>query len=271
MLIGLNDYSDVNLRLPAHKNSILQTNFFQVLLLDYCEQHYFKNPFEFVLTARIVLTSLPMIPNTIAMYRIRPRSNPSTFLHHLHQRLNSFFLPSSGSRFLSHSPFSDFASDYQTVGECRRQEIREEESPGSEFDFRAYMLEKIGVVNRALDAAVPLRDPVRLHEAMRYSLLSQGKRICPIVCLAACQLVGGDESTALPSACALEMIHAMSLMHDALPCMDNDDLRRGRPSNHVVFGEHVSVIAGYALLARAFEHIAGRVQKGWPRVKLSAS
>ncbi|KAL0449984.1 UNVERIFIED_CONTAM: Heterodimeric geranylgeranyl pyrophosphate synthase large subunit, chloroplastic [Sesamum latifolium] len=193
-----------------------------------------------------------MIPSTNFMYRIRPRSNPSTFLHHLNQTLNSFFLPSSGSR----SPFSDFASDYQTVDECRRQEIREEESPGSEFDFKAYMLEKIGVVNQALDAAVPLRDPLILHEAMRYSLLSQGKRICPIVCLAACQLVGGDESTALPSACALEMIHAMSLMHDDLPCMDNDDLRRGRPSNHVVFGEHVSVTAGYALLARAFEHIA---------------
>ncbi|KAL0332501.1 UNVERIFIED_CONTAM: Heterodimeric geranylgeranyl pyrophosphate synthase large subunit, chloroplastic [Sesamum calycinum] len=187
-----------------------------------------------------------MIPTTNFMYKIKPRTNASTFLHHFNQTLNLFFLPSSGSRFLSH----------QTVDNCRRQEIREEESPVSKFDFKAYMLEKIGVVNQALDAAVPLRDPVKLHEAMRYSLLSQGKRICPIVCLASCRLVGGDESMALPSACALEMIHAMSLMHDDLPCMDNDDLRRGRPSNHVVFGEHVSVIAGYALLARAFEHIA---------------
>ncbi|KAL0343329.1 UNVERIFIED_CONTAM: Heterodimeric geranylgeranyl pyrophosphate synthase large subunit, chloroplastic [Sesamum angustifolium] len=131
----------------------------------------------------------------------------STFLHHFNQTLNLFFLPSSGSRFLSH----------QTVDNCRRQEIREEESPVSKFDFKAYMLEKIGVVNQALDAAVPLRDPVKLYEAMRYSLLSQGKRICPIVCLASCRLVGGDESMALPSACALEMIHAMSLMHDDLP------------------------------------------------------
>ncbi|KAK6125478.1 hypothetical protein DH2020_040786 [Rehmannia glutinosa] len=119
-----------------------------------------------------------------------------------------------------------------------------------------YMLEKINIVNQALDAALPLQNPIKIHEAMRYSLLSGGKRICPIVCLAACQLVGGDESTAMPSACALEMIHAMSLMHDDLPCMDNDDLRRSRPSNHVVFGENVTVLAGYALLARAFEHIA---------------
>lgn len=117
------------------------------------------------------------------------------------------------------------------------------------------MVEKISIVNPALDAALPLRNPTKLHEAMRYSLLSSGKRICPIVCLAACRLVGGDESTAMPSACALEMIHAMSLMHDDLPCMDNDDLRRGRPSNHKVFGESVTVLAGQALIARAFEHI----------------
>lgn len=118
------------------------------------------------------------------------------------------------------------------------------------------MAERITAVNRALDAAVPLRNPTRLHEAMRYSLLAGGKRICPIVCLAACRLVGGDEAAAMPSACALEMIHAMSLMHDDLPCMDDDDLRRGRPSSHKAFGERAAVLGGYALLAAAFEHIA---------------
>ncbi|KAH6784369.1 geranylgeranyl pyrophosphate synthase 1 [Perilla frutescens var. hirtella] len=125
-----------------------------------------------------------------------------------------------------------------------------------QFDFKAYMLEKITAVNQALDAALPLQEPTKLHEAMRYSLLSGGKRICPIVCLAACRLVGGDEAAAMPSACALEMIHAMSLMHDDLPCMDNDDLRRGRPSSHKVFGEGAAVLAGYALIATAFDHIA---------------
>ncbi|XP_057768888.1 geranylfarnesyl diphosphate synthase, chloroplastic-like [Salvia miltiorrhiza] len=124
------------------------------------------------------------------------------------------------------------------------------------FDFKAYMLEKIAAVNAALDAALPLRHPAKLHEAMRYSLLSGGKRVCPIVCLAACRLVGGEDAAAMPSACALEMIHAMSLIHDDLPCMDDDDLRRGRPSNHKVFGEPAAVLAGYALIASAFEHIA---------------
>lgn len=122
------------------------------------------------------------------------------------------------------------------------------------------MLEKITAVNQALDAALPVREPIKIHEAMRYSLLLGGKRICPIVCLAACNLVGGDESKAMPAAVALEMIHAMSLMHDDLPCMDNDDLRRGRPSNHVVFGERATVLAGYALIASAFEHIATATQ-----------
>ncbi|RRT50888.1 hypothetical protein B296_00017527 [Ensete ventricosum] len=95
------------------------------------------------------------------------------------------------------------------------------------FDLKAYMADK------ALDRTVPLRYPERLHESMRYSLLSAGKRIRPILALASCELVGGDEATAMPVACAVEMLHVMSLIHDDLPCMDNDDLRRGRPSNHL--------------------------------------
>ncbi|KAK6150958.1 hypothetical protein DH2020_015890 [Rehmannia glutinosa] len=160
------------------------------------------------------------------------------------------------NRLLQRSPFSNPACNHPTVNKHQHQQTQQAANPRNKFDFRTYMLEKINIVNQALDAALPLQNPIKIHEAMRYSLLSGGKRICPIVCLAACQLVGGDESTAMPSACALEMIHAMSLMHDDLPCMDNDDLRRGRPSNHVVFGENVTVLAGYALLARAFEHIA---------------
>lgn len=78
----------------------------------------------------------------------------------------------------------------------------------------------------------------------------------PVLCIAACELVGGEESVALPAACAVEMIHTMSLIHDDLPCMDNDDLRRGKPTNHKVFGEDVAVLAGDALLSFAFEHLA---------------
>ena len=80
----------------------------------------------------------------------------------------------------------------------------------------------------------------------------------PILCIAACELVGGDEALAIPMACAVEMIHTMSLIHDDLPCMDNDDLRRGKPTNHKVFGEEIAVLAGDALLSLAFEHIAAK-------------
>ncbi|PIN08881.1 Geranylgeranyl pyrophosphate synthase/Polyprenyl synthetase [Handroanthus impetiginosus] len=170
--------------------------------------------------------------NFLRRFASKIRYNSSSgFLHPLNQKFKSF----GGTQFVSHQTGVN---------------------PQNGFDLKTYTLEKIAAVNRALDEALPLRNPINIHEAMRYTLLSGGKRICPIVCLAACHLVGGDESTAMPSACALEMIHAMSLMHDDLPCMDNADLRRGRRSNHIVFGENVTVLAGYTLLARAFEHIA---------------
>ncbi|KAB1226101.1 Geranylgeranyl pyrophosphate synthase, chloroplastic [Morella rubra] len=124
------------------------------------------------------------------------------------------------------------------------------------FSFKAYMAQKIDAINQALDAAVPLKEPRKIHEAMRYSLLAGGKRICPFLCIAVSELVGGTESMVMPAACALEMIHAMSLIHDDLPCMDNDDIRRGQPTSHKVFGEAVAVLAGDALLALAFQHIA---------------
>lgn len=124
------------------------------------------------------------------------------------------------------------------------------------------MIEKATAVNKALDLAVPLLQPEKIHEAMRYSLLAGGKRVRPVLCIAACELVGGDPSAAMPAACAVEMIHTMSLMHDDLPCMDNDDLRRGKPTNHKVFGEDVAILAGDALLALAFEHLANATPLG---------
>uniref|UniRef100_A0A1J3FJU1 Geranylgeranyl pyrophosphate synthase, chloroplastic/chromoplastic n=1 Tax=Noccaea caerulescens TaxID=107243 RepID=A0A1J3FJU1_NOCCA len=129
-------------------------------------------------------------------------------------------------------------------------------SSSSSFDFMSYIIRKAESVNKALDSAVPLREPLKIHEAMRYSLLAGGKRVRPVLCIAACELVGGQESHAMPAACAVEMIHTMSLIHDDLPCMDNDDLRRGKPTNHKVYGEDVAVLAGDALLSFAFEHLA---------------
>ncbi|PIA55631.1 hypothetical protein AQUCO_00700147v1 [Aquilegia coerulea] len=126
----------------------------------------------------------------------------------------------------------------------------------STFNFNSYMSQKGISVNQALDKAIALKEPFKIHESMRYSLLAGGKRVRPVLCIAACELVGGDEATAMPAACAVEMIHTMSLIHDDLPCMDNDDLRRGKPTNHKVYGESVAVLAGDALLALAFEHIA---------------
>lgn len=128
------------------------------------------------------------------------------------------------------------------------------------FNFQDYISTKAKKINTALDDAVPLQNPFKIHQAMRYSLLAGGKRVRSILCLAACELVGGDESMAIPMACALEMIHTMSLIHDDLPCMDNDDLRRGKPTNHKAFDEETAVLAGDALLSLSFEHVAGKTR-----------
>ena len=131
----------------------------------------------------------------------------------------------------------------------------------SEEEFNAYIKNVNARIEHALDLSVPMHYPERLSESMRYSLLAGGKRIRPALCLAACELVGGDMETAMPTACALEMIHTMSLIHDDLPSMDNDDFRRGKPTNHKVYGEEMAILAGDALLSHAFEYI-GRETKG---------
>jgi geranylgeranyl diphosphate synthase type II len=116
------------------------------------------------------------------------------------------------------------------------------------------------LVEQALARAVPAASvrPATIHRAMRYSLLAGGKRLRPILALAAAEACGAKDPTGvLPAACAVELIHTYSLIHDDLPCMDDDDLRRGRPTSHKVFGEGVAVLAGDALLTRAFGLIAG--------------
>jgi len=122
------------------------------------------------------------------------------------------------------------------------------------MDLREYLKEKGKIVEEALDRYLPKESemPVTLHKAMRYSMMAGGKRIRPILCIASCEAVGGKPKKALPVACALEMVHTYSLIHDDLPAMDNDDFRRGRPTNHKVFGEAVAILAGDALLTEAF-------------------
>ncbi|NLD88086.1 MAG: polyprenyl synthetase family protein [Clostridiales bacterium] len=110
-------------------------------------------------------------------------------------------------------------------------------------------------IENSLEKCLPIRDisQSRVIEAMRYSLLAGGKRLRPVIMLEFCRLFSGTYEQAREFACALEMIHTYSLIHDDLPCMDNDDLRRGRPTNHKVFGEDIAVLAGDGLLNYAFE------------------
>ncbi|MDH7482262.1 MAG: polyprenyl synthetase family protein [Armatimonadota bacterium] len=125
------------------------------------------------------------------------------------------------------------------------------------FDLQEYFSEKRKQIEAALDRFLPQEDqyPQILFRAMRYSVLDGGKRIRPVLVLAACEAVGGDSEKALPTACAVEFIHSFSLIHDDLPALDNDDFRRGKPTNHKVFGEAMAMLAGDALLALAFETI----------------
>lgn len=132
------------------------------------------------------------------------------------------------------------------------------------MDLEAYLAEKRILVERALEEYIPWRGgpSALLHDAMRYSLLAGGKRIRPILHLASVEACGGDPMACLGFACALEMIHTYSLIHDDLPSMDNDELRRGRPTNHVVYGEAIALLAGDALLTEAFRVIAQEGLKG---------
>ena len=135
----------------------------------------------------------------------------------------------------------------------------------SAFDLQAYLASRTARVNQALEEFLPKETtrPATIHQAMRYSLFAGGKRLRPTLCLAAAAACGGREEHAMPLACAVECIHTYSLIHDDLPAMDNDDFRRGKPTNHKVFGEAIAVLAGDALLTQAFE-IAAQAQ-GWPR------
>ena len=121
-----------------------------------------------------------------------------------------------------------------------------------------YLRECVSDVDSALNRLLPKASakPATIHRAMRYSLFAGGKRMRPVLCIAAAEACGGSRDNALPAACAVECVHTYSLIHDDLPCMDDDDFRRGRPTSHKVFGEGIAVLAGDALLTVAFEILA---------------
>lgn len=141
---------------------------------------------------------------------------------------------------------------------------RSTDTASTSFDLMTYLGDRKQRIEAALNTCLEVVYPETIYEAMRYSLLAGGKRLRPILCLATCELLDGTDAMAMPTACALEMIHTMSLVHDDLPAMDNDDYRRGKLTNHKVYGEDVAILAGDALLAYAFEHVATQTHNVQP-------
>jgi geranylgeranyl diphosphate synthase, type II len=129
------------------------------------------------------------------------------------------------------------------------------------FDLAAYLADRRRLVDAALDRILPGEDvpPATVHRAMRYSVLAGGKRLRPILVIAGAEAAGGSAEAVMPTACALECIHTYSLIHDDLPAMDDDDYRRGRLTNHKVFGDAVAILAGDALVTLAFRLVADNI------------
>ena len=125
------------------------------------------------------------------------------------------------------------------------------------MNFKKYLENKKNIIDKALDEYLPLEEnpPSIIHKAMRYSVFGGGKRIRPILTLATAELFGRDDESVIKTACGIELIHTFSLIHDDLPCIDNDDFRRGKPSSHKVFGEAIAILAGDALLVSGFDLI----------------
>jgi farnesyl diphosphate synthase len=147
-----------------------------------------------------------------------------------------------------------------------------------DFDIEAWRRQALSCIEAALDEFIDASSPANLGVAMRYGVLGGGKRLRALLVLAACESVGGNQKAAIRAACAVEMIHAYSLIHDDMPCMDNDVLRRGKPTVHVAFGQAQALLAGDALQALAFEiltpddaAIAGELQAKLCRLLARAS
>ncbi|PYL32098.1 MAG: farnesyl-diphosphate synthase [Verrucomicrobia bacterium] len=140
----------------------------------------------------------------------------------------------------------------------RAQRLGRQHRALTNVNIKTYLVSRQKLVEHALDRYLPKANtkPATLHRAMRYSLFAGGKRLRPILCLAAAEACGGKIGNALPLACALECVHTYSLVHDDLPSMDNDDFRRGRPTCHKIFGDGIAILAGDALLTIAFEIVS---------------
>lgn len=136
-----------------------------------------------------------------------------------------------------------------------------QESVKKQFD------DYIKLIEQKLDEYIPVQYPEKIWESMRYSVLAGGKRLRPMLCLEACKVLSGSYENAIPTACAIEMLHSQSLIHDDLPCMDNDDYRRGKLTNHKVFGESTAVLAGDALLSYAPQIILQKTKHGHEGIK----
>ncbi|WHH59636.1 polyprenyl synthetase family protein [Petroclostridium sp. X23] len=139
------------------------------------------------------------------------------------------------------------------------------------MNFKERLNDDIRLIDKYLDIYLPQKENYQknIYEAMRYSLFAGGKRLRPVITLACCELMGGNREEAVPAACAIEMIHTYSLIHDDLPAMDNDDYRRGNLTNHKVFGEAMAILAGDALLNKAFEvAVDESVKKGVEAAKV---
>ena len=113
------------------------------------------------------------------------------------------------------------------------------------------MNDYIELIDKKLDEYMPAEYPENIFKSMKYTVTLPGKRLRPVMCLETCRMFGGNYEDAIPTACAIEMLHAQTLIHDDLPCMDNDDFRRGKPTNHKVFGDAIATLAGDALLTFA--------------------
>jgi geranylgeranyl diphosphate synthase type II len=137
-------------------------------------------------------------------------------------------------------------------------------APATSFDLTSYWQTWKTAIDAALDDLVPVSEPPALWESMRYSLQAGGKRIRPLLTIATIEALGADPAPAMGAACAMELIHTQSLIHDDLPAMDNDDLRRGKPTNHKVYGEAQAILAGDAMLAHAFHVLAGPLATHYP-------
>ena len=210
----------------------------------------------------------------MSVFTVASTSSMTFFSSFSRISMSSSSSSSSSKRNVSSSlvGFSSSSSSSSRAGKRRekrtfRIEAMAVADTNAEIDFAKYVKEKNAAIEQALSDSVPTIYPERLHESMRYSLLAGGKRIRPCLAIAACEMVGGTQEVVMPTACALEMIHTMSLIHDDLPMMDNDDFRRGVPTNHKVYGEEMAILAGDALLSHAFEYIA-RETKGVPAEKI---